>query len=112
MRSPLLDRNGAVEAEAADAGVAAHYGSTFAAEQKLLISGEGFVDLSHRDVFRVTGPDRLTWLHSLTSQYLEGISPRIWVEALILTPQGRIEHEFTGFDEPVVGVLPTYERLE
>ena len=93
MRSPLLDRNGAVEAEAA-------YGSTFAAEQKLLISGEGFVDLSHRDVFRVTGPDRLTWLHSLTSQYLEGISPRIWVEALILTPQGRIEHEFTGFDEP------------
>ena len=100
MRSPLLDRNGAVEAEAADAGVAAHYGSTFAAEQKLLISGEGFVDLSHRDVFRVTGPDRLTWLHSLTSQYLEGISPRIWVEALILTPQGRIEHEFTGFDEP------------
>ena len=34
-----------------------------------LESGEGFVDLSHRDVIRVAGPDRLTWLHSLTSQF-------------------------------------------
>lgn len=99
MSSPLLALSGAVEADAPDAGVAAHYGSTFAAEQKLLISGEGFVDLSHRDVFRITGPDRLTWLHSLTSQYFEGLVPGVWIEALILTPQGRIEHEFTGFDD-------------
>ncbi len=100
MSSPLLDRDGAVESEGIDVGVAAHYGSTFAAEQRLLLSGEGFVDLSNRDVFRVTGPDRLTWLHSLTSQFLEGLAPRTWTEVLVLTPQGRIEHDFTGFDDP------------
>ena len=29
------------------------------------------VDLSHRGVLTVTGPDRLSWLHSLTTQHLE-----------------------------------------
>jgi len=97
--SPLLDRPGAVEADAPDTGVAAHYGATFAAEQRTLLSGEGFVDLSHRDVLRVTGPDRLTWLHSLTTQFLEGLAPHTWTDVLLLTPQGRIEHAFSGVDD-------------
>lgn len=99
MSSPLLSRPGAVEAEAPDAGVAAHYGSAFAAEQRVLVSGEGFVDLSHRDVLRVTGPDRLTWLHSLTTQFLEGLAPGVWTDVLLLSPQGRIEHAFSGVDD-------------
>ncbi len=99
MSSPLLSRPGAVEAEAPDAGVAAHYGSSFAAEQRTLISGDGFVDLSHRDVVRVTGPDRLTWLHSLTTQFLEGLAPGVWTDVLLLSPQGRIEHAFSGIDD-------------
>ncbi len=99
MSSPLLDRPGAVEADAPDTGVAAHYGATFAAEQRTLLSGEGFVDLSHRDVLRVTGPDRLTWLHSLTTQFLEGLAPHTWTDVLLLTPQGRIEHAFSGVDD-------------
>lgn len=98
MSSPLLDRDKAVEAEGIDAGVAAHYGS-FAKEQRALLAGEGFVDLSHRDVFRVTGPDRLDWLHSLTTQYLTGLAPNVWTDVLILTPQGRIEHAFSGVDD-------------
>ena len=99
MSSPLLARPGAVEAEAPDTGVAAHYGSSFGAEQRTLISGEGFVDLSHRDVLRVTGPDRLTWLHSLTTQFLEGLAPGVWTDVLLLSPQGRIEHAFSGIDD-------------
>ena len=99
MSSPLLDRPGAVEADAPDTGVAAHYGATFAAEQRTLLYGEGFVDLSHRDVLRVTGPDRLTWLHSLTTQFLEGLAPHTWTDVLLLTPQGRIEHAFSGVDD-------------
>lgn len=99
MSSPLLQRPGAVEAEAPDTGVAAHYGSSFAAEQRTLLSGEGFVDLSHRDVLRVTGPDRLTWLHSLTTQFLEGLAPGVRTDVLLLSPQGRIEHAFTGVDD-------------
>lgn len=103
MRSPLLDRPGAVEGEGIDAGVAAHYGSAFAAEQRTLLSGEGFVDLSHRDVLRITGPDRLTWLHSLTTQFLEGLAAGTWTDVLLLSPQGRIEHDFSGVDDPSAG---------
>lgn len=98
MTSPLLSLPGAVAGDGTDAGVAAHYGSLFG-EQKALESGEGFVDLSHRDVLRVAGPDRLTWLHSLTTQFFEGLAPGQWVSALVLSPQGHVEHAFTGVDD-------------
>ncbi|MFT4264588.1 MAG: folate-binding protein [Nocardioides sp.] len=96
--SPLLSLAGAVEGSGIDAGVAAHYGS-FNAEQRTLVSGAGFVDLSHRDVLRISGPDRLTWLHSLTSQAFEGLAPQEWRSALILSPQGHVEHFLSGYDD-------------
>ncbi|GAB3247528.1 folate-binding protein YgfZ [Alteromonas gracilis] len=96
--SPLLDLPGAVAAEGIDAPVAGHYGS-FNAEQRRLVAGEGFVDLSHRGVVRISGPDRLTWLHALTSQHLEALAPQTYVEALILSPQGHVEHAFAGVDD-------------
>ena len=74
MTSPLLDLPGAVAGDGIDAPVAAHYGS-FNVEQRALEAGDGFVDLSHRDVVRIEGPDRLTWLHSLTTQHLERSRP-------------------------------------
>ncbi|MGZ5367150.1 MAG: CAF17-like 4Fe-4S cluster assembly/insertion protein YgfZ [Aeromicrobium sp.] len=97
-KSPLLALPGAVEADAPDQGVAAHYGA-IGAEQRRFLDGKAFVDLSHRDVFTVSGPDRLTWLHSLTTQYLEGLETHRQTEVLILTPQGRIEHAFVGHDD-------------
>ena len=98
-RSPLLDLiHGAVEADAPDSGVAAHYGA-ISAEQRSLLAGEGFVDLSHRDVFTITGPDRLTWLHSLTTQHLESLPAGEHTDALLLSPMGRIEHGFSGVDD-------------
>jgi len=98
MSSPLLDLPGAVAGNDPDAPVAAHYGS-FHGEQRSLESGEGFVDLSHRGVVRVTGPDRLTWLHSLTSQQLEGLAPGVPVMTLVLSPQGHVEHALYGVDD-------------
>jgi folate-binding protein YgfZ len=94
----MLDLPGAVAADGLDARVAAHYGS-FNLEQRTLESGEGFVDLSHRDVVRIAGPDRLTWLHSITTQYFEGLQPAVRTSALILSPQGHIEHGFVGYDD-------------
>ena len=88
--SPLLTLPGGVAGDGIDAPVAAHYGS-FVGEQRSLEAGDGFVDLSHREVVRVTGPDRLTWLHSLTSQYFEGLRPQSATAALILSPQGHVE---------------------
>ncbi|AIY18869.1 CAF17-like 4Fe-4S cluster assembly/insertion protein YgfZ [Pimelobacter simplex] len=96
--SPLLDLPGAVAGEGIDAGVAAHYGSLYG-EQRALAAGEGFVDLSHREVVRVSGPERLSWLHSMTTQYFEGLEPGRWVSALLLDAQGRVEHAFSGVDD-------------
>jgi len=97
-RSPLLDLHGAVEADPPDSGVAAHYGS-IAGEQRRLVDGDGFVDLSHRDVISISGPDRLTWLHALTTQHVEHLQPGEPTDLLLLSPQGRIEHGFSGIDD-------------
>jgi len=94
----MLDLPGAVAANGIDAGVAAHYGS-FNGEQRTLEQGDGFVDLSHRDVVRVAGPERLSWLHSITTQYFEELPAGQQTTALILSPQGHVEHAFTGFDD-------------
>ena len=98
MPSALLELQGAVAGNGIDAPVAAHYGS-FNGEQRTLVSGEGFVDLSHRDVVRVAGPDRLEWLHNLTTQFFLGLAPGQWTEALILSPHGHVEHAFAGVDD-------------
>jgi len=96
--SPLLSLPGAVGGDSPDEAVAAHYGA-IVAEQRRLVEGHTFVDLSHRDVVAITGPDRLTWLHSLTTQFLEGLLPGVHTDVLLLSPQGRIEHGFSGVDD-------------
>ncbi len=96
--SPLLARHGAVEGEGADAGVASHYGDP-AREQRLLAEGLAAVDLSHRGIVTITGPDRLTWLHSMTSQHLLGLEPRTSRESLVLSPKGHVEHALHLVDD-------------
>lgn len=96
--SPVLERPGAVEADGVDAGVAWHYGDPFR-EQRRLDAGEGWVDLSNRDVVRLTGPDRLVLLHAMTTQHLEALPPGEWTEALLLSPHGHVEHQLAGLDD-------------
>ena len=48
---------------------------------------------------RVSGPDRLQWLHDLTTQYFLDLPQRTWTQALILSPQGHVEHAFAGVDD-------------
>jgi folate-binding protein YgfZ len=97
-RSPLLAASGAVEATDPDSGVAAHYGDPLR-EQRRLTEGAGAVDLSHRGVVKVSGPDRLTWLHQLTSQHLERLPAGAATSALILDAHGRVEHALYGVDD-------------
>jgi folate-binding protein YgfZ len=104
--SPLLDLPGAVAGDGVDAPVAAHYGS-FNHEQRALENRDGFVDLSHRDVVRIEGPDRLTWLHSLTTQHLESLAPGVTLPGLVLDPQGHVEHAFVGSDDGTAFTLHT-----
>ncbi len=104
--SELLTHPGAVEADAPDDGVAAHYGN-LAQEQRRLEAGEAFVDLSNRDVVAVAGPDRLTWLHALASQDFESLEPAQPTEALILSPQGHLEFAFSAVDDGETVLLHT-----
>jgi folate-binding protein YgfZ len=96
--SPLLARPGAVPAEGPDAGVAWHYGDP-TAEQRALESGRAVVDQSHLGIVTVTGPDRLTWLNSLSSQEVASLAPGVSTELMILSPQGRIEHVAAAVDD-------------
>ncbi|MEU7693071.1 folate-binding protein YgfZ [Microbispora hainanensis] len=98
MRSPLLDTPGAVAAQAPDETVAAHYGDPYA-EQRALAAGRALVDRSNREVVRVSGPDRLSWLNSLSSQKLDTLQPGTPAQALLLDPQGRVEHHLTLVDD-------------
>ena len=98
MDSPLLARAGAVPAPGADAGVAGHYGDPYA-EQRALARAAGLVDRSNRGIVRITGADRLSWMHSLTTQDLEHLEPGTAAQALVLSPQGHIEHHLTLVDD-------------
>jgi folate-binding protein YgfZ len=93
--SVLLERVGAVAGDPPDAGVAAHYGEPLK-EQALPAA---VVDRSHREVVSVTGPDRLSWLHSLTSQHVEALAAGVGTEGLILSPHGHVEHHFGMVDD-------------
>ncbi|GHF84529.1 folate-binding protein [Kitasatospora xanthocidica] len=98
VKSPLLALPGAVPAEGADEGVAAHYGDIFR-EQRNLAQGTGFVDLSHRGVVTVTGADRLAWLHLLLTQHVSELPAQQAAEALVLSPNGHVEHALYLVDD-------------
>ncbi len=74
-----------------------HYGNPVG-EQRALASGRAVV-LVPRGVVTVSGPDRLSWLDSLTSQRLTGLQPGESAETLLLDPTGRIEHVMRVLDD-------------
>lgn len=78
---------GQLDPASPDAPVAAHYGDPLR-EQR----GPGLVDRSHRGVLELTGPERLSFLHNLTSQHLLSLGDRQATQALLLSPHGHIEH--------------------
>ncbi|MDQ1606456.1 MAG: tRNA-modifying protein YgfZ [Microbacteriaceae bacterium] len=96
--SPFLGRPGAVAGEGIDGGVAAHYGNPLG-EQRLLADGQAIVDLSHRAVLSVTGPDRLTWIDSITSQRVARLAPGESSETLQLDTNGRLEFAVRLLDD-------------
>jgi tRNA-modifying protein YgfZ len=98
MDSPLLAVQGAVPADFPDVGVAAHYGDPYA-EQRALAQAAGVVDRSNRDLVRISGQDRLSWLNSLTTQQVEHLPPGEATQALILSPHGHVEHHLSLVDD-------------
>ncbi len=100
--SPLLTRPGAVPAppgagRVTDDGVPWHYGDPFG-EQGAAARAWAVVDRSHRPVHRLDGPERLSWLHSLTSQDFESVTDGSGAEGLVLDISGRIQEHFVLTD--------------
>src|ERR1700724_3698869 len=94
----LMKLPGAVEASWPDEGVAAHYGDPMR-EQRAAEESAALVDRSNRGVLRITGQDRLSWLHSLTTQQLDGLATGEGAQALVLSPTGHVEHHLTLADD-------------
>lgn len=101
--SLFLSLPGAVEAQGDESGVASHYGNPLS-EQRALVAG-AIVDLSNRGVISVSGPDRLSWLDSITSQSLTGLAVGESAETLVLDPSGRVEHAIRVIDDGVTAWL-------
>jgi folate-binding protein YgfZ len=68
-------------------------------QQRDLHTGKSYVLRPDRGVVCLTGADRLTWLDGLVSQQVRALAPGESVETLILTPQGRVQHQVSVVDD-------------
>src|SRR5690606_23829036 len=81
----------ALDPQSRDAGAIAHYGDPLR-EQRVLATEVGLVDRGHREVIAVSGQERLSWLHNLTTQHLLDLTGPVGTETLVLSPHGHVEH--------------------
>jgi folate-binding protein YgfZ len=73
-----------------DAGAVWHYGDPLG-EQRAAIDEAVVVARSHRAVLTLTGKDRKTWLHSISSQHVSDLPDGAVTQNLSLDGQGRVE---------------------
>ncbi|MCG5431289.1 folate-binding protein [Mycobacterium sp. MYCO198283] len=73
-----------------DAGAVWHYGDPLG-EQRAALTDAVAVDRSHRAVITLTGGERLSWLHTISSQHVSGQADGTAVQNLSLDGQGRVE---------------------
>jgi folate-binding protein YgfZ len=73
-----------------DAGAVWHYGDPLG-EQRAAEEEAVVVDRSHRVVLTLTGGDRKTWLHSISTQHVSELPDGTVTQNLSLDGQGRVE---------------------
>lgn len=73
-----------------DAGAVWHYGDPLG-EQRAADTDAIWVDRSHRGVLTLTGKDRQTWLHSISTQFVSDLPDGASTQNLSLDGQGRVE---------------------
>ena len=72
-----------------DQGMAWHYGDPLR-EQTYLEDGTGVVDLSNREVIRITGSQRGAYLNLMATQQLDNLAPGETASTFFLDPKGHI----------------------
>ncbi|GBG36308.1 CAF17-like 4Fe-4S cluster assembly/insertion protein YgfZ [Mycobacterium montefiorense] len=73
-----------------DAGAIWHYGDPLG-EQRAAETDAVLVDRSHRAVLTLTGADRQTWLHNISTQHVSELPDGASTQNLSLDGQGRVE---------------------
>ncbi len=73
-----------------DAGAIWHYGDPLG-EQRAAETGAAVVDRSYRGALTLTGADRQTWLHSISTQHVSELPDGASTQNLSLDGQGRVE---------------------
>ncbi|MFZ1179529.1 MAG: folate-binding protein YgfZ [Mycobacterium sp.] len=73
-----------------DAGAIWHYGDPLG-EQRAAETNAVLVDRSHRAVLTLTGGDRQTWLHGISTQHVSELPEGASTQNLSLDGQGRVE---------------------
>jgi folate-binding protein YgfZ len=89
-----------------DAGAVWHYGDPFG-EQRAAADAVALVDRSHRAVLQLTGADRHSWLHTISTQHVSELPDGAVVENLNLDGQGRVEDHWVQTQLDGVTVLDT-----
>nr|WP_202422420.1 folate-binding protein YgfZ [Gordonia sp. SID5947] len=74
-----------------------HHGDPLG-EQRTAERSAAVVDRSDRAVIELPGADRLTWLHTISSQHVESLADRTSAENLSLDANGRVEEHFVLTD--------------
>jgi tRNA-modifying protein YgfZ len=93
-------------ASSPDAGAVWHYGDPLG-EQRAALTDAVAIDRSHRAVLTLTGPERLSWLHSISSQHVADLADGATVENLSLDGQGHVEDHWVQTDLDGVSYLDT-----
>ena len=89
-----------------DAGTVWHHGDPFG-EQRAATTEVVVVDRSHRAALTLTGGDRKSWLHSLSTQHVSELPDGAVTENLSLDAQGRVEDHWIQTELPGVTHLDT-----
>ena len=89
-----------------DAGAVWHYGDPLG-EQRAAETAAALVDRSHRGVLTLTGADRQTWLHSISTQHVSELADGVTTQNLSLDGQGRVEDHWIHTELDGVTYLDT-----
>lgn len=89
-----------------DAGATWHYGDPLG-EQRAALTDAVFVVRSHRGVLTLTGGERNTWLHTISTQHVADLADGATVENLSLDGQGRVEDHWLQTDLGGITYLDT-----
>ncbi|WP_428340582.1 YgfZ/GcvT domain-containing protein [Mycobacterium sp.] len=89
-----------------DAGAIWHHGDPLG-EQRAAEMGAALVDRSHRGVLTLTGADRQTWLHSISTQHVSELPDGASTQNLSLDVQGRVEDHWMQTELDGVSYLDT-----